>query len=169
MKAPLDTFFQAATTSVASFDAWARSVNVETKADHIGWKCASSQEFEHIRSLFEVESHFIYQSIISNRRIAVIGLTRSIPSALGDIRVLELSDQKPDGSQKSGFDHIEIYPVAGTAEELATKLAERGTMFEKIVRPHHTTYDAKIAGGLLVRIEAEPLTEKIMREEMTAF
>ena len=119
-----------------------------------------------MRAFFENESRFIYQSIIAGRRIALVGLSRPLATKLGDIRFLELSDQKPDGSQTSGFDHIELFPTSGTLEALVEAFAATGISFEKTVRPHHTTYDLAIGDGFKVRLEAEPLVDKIKNEEM---
>ena len=158
-------FFGGAKRFVEAFDAWVPS-EIAAVADHICYRCVDAEEFERLRAMFEHDSRFIYQSIIAKRRIAVIGFEPGIPTTLGELRVLELSDQKPDGSQTSGFDHIEIFPTQGTVDDLAAQLTGQGTHFEKVVRPHHTTYDAAISGTFKVRLEAEPLLEKIKREEM---
>jgi len=134
------------------------------KADHICYKCSSSESFESIREIFESESKFIYQSIISGRRIAIIGLFEDIDSSLGKISYLELSDQKVDGSQKEGFDHIEAYPIKGTYKEMIDKL--KSEKIKEVVRPHHTTHDIDIGDGFLFRCTTEPLLEKIKREEL---
>lgn len=159
-------FFTRAAEWVAIFDAWVAKYTPSAEADHICYKCESADEFEAIRRLFEAESDFMYQSIISNRRIAIVKFAKPIPSALGDIWFLELSDQKPDGSQTSGFDHIEVYPAAGSMDDLAASLELSGVVIEKIVRPHHTTFDAIIEGSFKVRIEPESLVTKIVRDEM---
>ncbi len=44
------------------------------KADHIGIKCSAKEKYEFQRGLFDFESEFIYQSIISQRRITIVGL-----------------------------------------------------------------------------------------------
>jgi hypothetical protein len=77
-----------------------------------------------------------------------------------------LSDQRPDGSQTSGFDHIEIYPKAGSMEQLADDLSSKGFAVEKIERPHHTTFDGYIGEDFKIRLEPEVLVETIAREEM---
>lgn len=144
------------------------------RADHICYKCGSHEEFEHLRRLFEMSGFYLFQSVISERRIAVIKLPRPILTVFGKILFLELSDQKPDGSQTSGFDHIEIYPLLRTikgnpltgTENLLGCLDIRGVHFEKVVHPHHTTYDIQIENGFRIRIEEEPLIEKIKRDEM---
>lgn len=159
-------FFLASKPSVALFDSWTRRTAPAAKADHLCYKCADAAEFSAIRALFEAECAYLYQSVISRRRIAVIKFRSPIATALGDIRFLELSDQKPDGSQTSGFDHVEIYPTSGTVEALAAALEAKGTTFEKVVRPHHTTFDAVIGGTFKVRLEPEPLIRKIASEEM---
>lgn len=161
----LESFFTESQSSVEAFNAWAEKSKPAAKADHICFKCADAAEFERLRMMLEMQSTFVYQSIISKRRISVIKFLQPIQTALGEIWFLELADQKPDSSQVSGFDHIEIYPTSGTYEELAQQLSTTVT-FDKVVRPHHTTYDAKIFGEFKVRLEEEPLVDKIKREEM---
>jgi predicted metalloenzyme YecM len=134
-------------------------------ADHICYKCGSSESFEHTRSLFEHESDYIHQSIISNRRIAYIRLKGGIATSLGPIYFLELSDQKPDSSQREGFDHIEVYPTAQPYEDLIAQLELFETV-TKVERPHHTTHDIDIGEGFLFRCTTEPLIEKIKHSEM---
>ncbi len=135
-------------------------------ADHIGYKCSSTKHFEMLRALLEAHSEYVYQSIISERRIAVIKLKKSILTTCGPIYFLELSDQKPDHSQKDGFDHLECYPTSETVEMLATYLTEKQITIDKVVRPHHTTYDSSLSDNFKLRLEAEPLINKIVREEI---
>lgn len=158
-------FMDGARRSAQTFDAWINDRKPDARADHLCFKCASSDEYEMMRRMFESDGAFVYQSIITKRRIAIIGLRTAVPTLLGEIRVLELSDQKPDGSQTSGFDHIEIFPTNGSVEDLLHRLESSGALFERIERPHHTTYDTEIGGGFKVRLEEEPLIEKIKREE----
>jgi predicted metalloenzyme YecM len=136
-----------------------------TQADHICYKCGSAQSFEKIRALFESESAYIYQSIISKRRIAVIRFAQGIETTLGVINFLELSDQKPDGSQHEGFDHIEVYPTGISYEEMVKRLAatERVILEE---RPHHTTHDVDMGEGFKFRCTRGLLVEKIKATEM---
>lgn len=166
----LDAFFAAAKPIITAFNVWAETHKPKARADHVCYKCGSAKEFDQLCKLFEGESAYIRQSIISGRRIAIIRFKGpdpsqvAIPTKLGDIRYLELSDQKPDGSQRSGFDHIEIVPMRGTMRTLAERLMERGVPFTKSVRLHHTTYDAVITGGYEVRIEPEMLARKVAKE-----
>ncbi|MSR84990.1 hypothetical protein EXS71_00920 [Candidatus Uhrbacteria bacterium] len=166
MDKTIQEFFDGAQDGLMAFQVWSDRFAPSAVADHICYKCADLGEFEQVRALFEKDSEFIYQSIISHRRIAYIKFLQPIQTLLGEIHYLELADQKPDGSQTSGFDHIEIYPLSGTVEEFVADLASKGMMFEKIERPHHTTFDATITGTFKVRIEPEVLIEKIKREEM---
>lgn len=159
-------FYSASQPCIQRFNEWVSRYHPPAAADHICYKCRNENEYNAIRSLFEHQSTFIYQSIISGRRIAVIKFPKPLQSALGDIWFLELSDQKPDGSQTSGFDHIELYPTRGTVEKLAASLTSSGFALEKIVRPHHTTYDGFIHDTFKVRLESEPLVETIKSREM---
>lgn len=160
-------FFEQAKEWLQPFNEWALMRSPIARADHLCFKCDNSANFEHIRRLFEADSSFIYQSIISGRRIAIIHFSEPIETALGPIQVLELSDQKPDGSQKKGFDHVEIFPIDGRSlEELVMELEKAGDKLKKIVRPHHTTYDISniLGSNMKVRLEAEPLIKTIKRE-----
>ena len=134
--------------------------------DHIGLKCSSKEKYEALRSVFEGASRFIYQSIISSRRIAIIGLIETVPTEIGDLKYLELSDQKVDGSQGDGFDHIEIVPTTILYEELIEMLTEKGLQLKEAVRIHHTTHDIKLPSGFIIRLSREMLLEKIKREEV---
>lgn len=134
-------------------------------ADHICYKCGSRESFEKIRTMFEKESDFIYQSIISGRAIAYIRFKKGIETAIGTIHFLELSDQKPDGSQVEGFDHIEVYPTSLSYDEMVKEL-EKTEEVVKVERPHHTTHDIEIGEGFLFRCTRGPLLEKIKTTEM---
>lgn len=135
------------------------------QADHICFKCESSEEFENTWKIFEANSNYLFQSIISARRISVIKFLQPFETVVGSIGVLELSDQKPDGSQKSGFDHIEVYPLGRSVEEIVKILQEKGIGVEKEAKPHHTTWDFFVE-GFRVRIEDGPLMDKIKQEEI---
>lgn len=137
------------------------------QADHLGYTCSIPQEFESLRKIFENESLYLYQSIISKRRISIIRLQRGIWSSAGDMYCLELSDQKPDNSFVSGFDHLEVYPKNESVEDLLKILQEKNIDIKKTEKPHHTTWDFFVE-GFKVRIEKNALIEKIKQEEMFA-
>ena len=170
----LPTFLENSGEIINIFNDFVRQNNLIDSAfvDHICYRCENSENYENIRKMFEQNSNFIYQAIISNRRIAVIKLKESINTVLGDIFVLELSDQKADNSQSEGFDHIEIvaknYKEVGSYENFVNifeKLKEEGKIeMKKSVRPHHTTYDITL-GRYNLRLEREFLVEKIKNEE----
>jgi len=166
MHTTLQEFFEAAKPSINLFDSFVDKYELKgrVRADHICYKCNSSSSFEEIRALFESHSTFLYQSIISGRRIAYIKMQEGIECSLNTIYFLELSDQKPDGSQREGFDHIEVYPTGSTYEEMVQKFHET----EKVIhveRPHHTTDDIDIGNNFLFRCTRGPLIEKIKTVE----
>lgn len=127
---------------------------------------STAESFERIRKLFECASKYIYQSIISNRKIAIVRFEEGISTTLGMINYLELSDQKPDNSQKEGFDHIEAYPKEWSYEDMVHQFEKTETAI-KVERPHHTTHDIDIGEGFLFRCTQGPLIEKIKSVEMT--
>jgi uncharacterized protein len=135
--------------------------------DHICYKCSSKEEFEMIRSWFEFEDSFIFQSIISKRRISIIGFANGLVSKTGLVFYLELSDQKPDNSQVSKVDHIEIASSQFSYDELQQHFKNLGFEIEIDAKPHHTTYNFTTEDGLEIKLCNERLVDKIAREEMT--
>lgn len=138
----------------------------KVQADHCGLKCSTKEVYESQRKLFEYTSRFVYQSIISQRRISIIGLGNGLTSAIGEYNYLELSDQKPDGTQKDRFDHCEVVPVGISYDELIAFLKERGVILKETVKLHHTTYDTVLPSGFIIKFSREMLVDKIKREEM---
>lgn len=138
----------------------------KVKVDHIGLKCSSKELYEQQRAMFEFSSLFLYQSIISNRRIAVIGLTTCLATTVGPLRYLELSDQKPDGSQKDSFDHIEIVPTSISYDQLVNHLTKKGVNLKEVIKPHHSTFDVVLSSGFVIKLSRGILLDKIKREEM---
>ena len=163
----IDQFFKDSENLVKAFDIFAQKNNLvgKTKADHICYKCGSKESFEHIRSILENESEYIFQSIISKRRISYIKFKKGIETSLGTINFLELSDQKQDGSQVEGFDHIEVYPVTFSYDEMVSHL-EKTEEVVKVERPHHTTHDIQLNDGFIFRCTRGALIEKIRDTEM---
>jgi predicted metalloenzyme YecM len=164
----IEEFYEGATDVVKNVDAFVHKHDLKNfaQADHICYKCGSTESFERMREMLEGESEYIHQAIISGRRIAYIKLKKSVATDLGEIAFLELSDQKPDGSQHDGFEHIEIFPLGISYDDLVAKLESRGEVLKKTGRPHHTSYDLVLDSGFQIRLEPEALIEKIKSEEM---
>lgn len=177
----VEGFIKQSAVLVAAFNAWAKNfgvVNVPggnraefvlAAPDHICFKCRTGPEYQHMKRMLEVSTEgFLHESMISGRLISIIELSKPIVTNLGDIYVVELSDQKPNGTQIGGFDHIEVYPLESlTLDEFANKLNLRGAKFDRIERPHHTTYDMVLPGtNFKVRLEPEALITKIKRDEL---
>lgn len=161
-------FYAAAARCAKEIDAFAQLHGLmgKVQGDHLCYKCDSKLSFEARREALEPETEYLHQTYISGRRIAYLKLKRPVETAIGPIRFLELSDQKPDGSQKDEFDHVELYPLVGTYDELVRTLERGGEKVIKVERPHHTTHDIELGSGFLIRLCAEPLVQKIKREEM---
>lgn len=164
----LDKFYIEAKDLIGKVNDFVSTHELDSKVvvDHICFKCESKQVFESMRSLLEAESIFVYQSYISNRRIAVIKLKKAFETSLGPITILELCDQKPDNSQTTRFDHIEISPIEDSYDSLVTNLQEKGVVLEKVERPHHTTYDVYLGNGYQLKFTCDHLIDKIKRDEM---
>ncbi len=168
MFSTIEHFSVQAEQRLATFNEFIVGNSLEGKItpDHFGYRCSTNEEFTIMRAFFEFEASFLYQSIIAGRRIALIKLKTPIPTLAGPLAYLELSDQKPDGSQKSGFDHIEFVPKNNTSEALVQFFNNKNIVFTKTERPHHTTYDHKLPDGLALRVETIPLITKIINEEI---
>jgi predicted metalloenzyme YecM len=163
----IEEFYEEGEKYVELFDGFAAKHTLAGKVqtDHICYKCGSRQSFEKLREMFETESLYIYQSIISKRPIAIIRFKKGIETSLGPINFLELSDQKPDSSQRDGFDHIEAYAVGRTYDDMVKEF-EKSEIVIKVERPHHTTHDIDIGDGFLFRCTQGLLIEKIKSSEM---
>lgn len=164
----IEAFIKVAEMYIQEFNQFVQEHGLQEhfRADHLCYKCESAAEFENMRQMFEYRSDFIYQSMISNRRIAIIRLQHVIHSTAGPVYFIELSDQKPDGSQKGGFDHIEIYPTKMLYDVCIQFLKRKGVNIVEVQRPHHTTYDVSLASGFGVKVSRRPLIEKIKTEEI---
>jgi predicted metalloenzyme YecM len=164
----IEKFYEDAKKFVEVLNAFAERNEMQTLAvvDHIGYKCSSKEMYEEWRAIFETNSVYQYQSIISERRISIIKLATPLKTILSEIKYLELSDQKPDGSQKDGFDHVEVYPVGISYDELVRGLEENGNEVEEVKKPHHHTHNISLREDFKLKIEPEALMIKIQREEM---
>lgn len=137
--------------------------------DHICFKCASSADFESMRSLLERRppSAYLYQTYLAGRRVAYIGLLAGLPTSLGGaLKCVELADKKPGATEQSGFHHVEIYPVGISRHALVVLLQQAGVNITLKERPHHTTYDIALPDGFLIRITDVPLIRKIAEREL---
>ena len=137
------------------------------KADLVAVKCSSGKIYEARRAQHEEDSRFLYQSIVSNRRIAVIGLREAIKTSVGDIGCLEILDQKPGGSQIDRLTHVGIVPAGISYDELISKLKEGGANVTEIERPHgYAACDVLLPTGFSIRVQKEALIDRIKREEI---
>lgn len=151
--------------ALKGFNSWSLNLPACVESDHICWKCASSDEYEQMLLVLKPQCFFVYESMISGRRIAILKLKVGFESESGFFRFVELSDQKPDGSQVSGLDHLQVYHRKLIAEQLAEELETKGGLkFVKVFRPHHTTYEADLSSRLTIHLADEPLIDKICLE-----
>jgi predicted metalloenzyme YecM len=133
------------------------------QADHLCYKCGSTDSFDIICSFLEQENELVDESFISDRRIAYIKLTQGIKSFIGDINFIEVADQKPDNSQREGFDHVEAFPLKQSYESMLNEFIGSEEVIEK-VGPHHTTHEISLGGGFAFVCTQEPHIDKILRE-----
>jgi hypothetical protein len=145
----------------------AHKLEDEVIIDHICYKCQSTEEYEHLRSLLEAgPAKYLYQVNFSKRRVAYFGLKKSIVIKTGEIKFIELSDKKAGIDEVTGFHHVEIYPLKTSYENLVGLLKQKGENPVLKERPHHTTYDITLSGGFVIRLTDKPLIKKIVEEEL---
>lgn len=163
----LDAFYKNVKPYVELFNAFCKKHALvgNSLPDHLCYKCDSHETYTRMRSTLEAGCVYSYQSLISNRHITYLKLQKPIETMLGSIYFIELSDQKPDGSQVSKYDHIEVYSTAKSYEEFVSELQEAGNLVPHI-RPHHSSHNIDIGNGFLFRTTQGPLIDKIKLEEM---
>lgn len=135
------------------------------EVDLICIKCSDSDVYEARRADAEFISDYLYQSIVSDRRVSLIKLKDTISTIVGTIEYLELCDQKPDGSQTDAISHVTIVPITTSYEELVEILKEKGVEVKETIRPHYTSADVILPSGFTIRIAKEFLVDKVKREE----
>jgi predicted metalloenzyme YecM len=137
------------------------------KADLVCIKCSSKEVYDARRNYYDMDSRFIYQAVVSGRRIALVGLKDGLKTGVGDIGVLEIVDQKADNSQIDRLSHIAIVPTGISYEEVVEKLKSNGANLEDVSRGDgYTATDVILPTTFRIRIEKEPLLDRIKREEL---
>lgn len=164
----IDDFYSLAAEAANKLNTFSTKHDLQGKAlaDHICYKCDSKETFERMRGAIEPFSKFIYQSIVSNRRVAFLKLKKEIQTILGPISLLELSENKPRKPEENKIHHIEIFSTSLPYEDLVHIFVTAGENVVEDIRPHHTTHDIEIDERFLVRITHEPILEKIKFDEM---
>ena len=159
-------FMESGAQAIAQFDRETADFSFLNNAqpDHICYKCSGRQEFEIIRGWFEEHGQFIYQAQIAGRPIATIRLKEPLISKWGTITTFELSDQKPDGSQTSRWDHIEMKHMEDDYDGLVADATNHGLRVVEKVRPHHTTHEVVLPGSIKLVFTKDNLIEKLKRE-----
>lgn len=162
-----DDFINVSSLYIKKLNAFAQKGKLSdvVAIDHLGYKCESKESFERMREIFESNSEYIFQSIISLRRIAYIKLKQPIKTDLGDLWFVELQDQKPDGSQQEKFDHVEGYAIAISYGEMVEKISGFETVIES-KKSHHPTHDVDLGDGFSFKCTYGPLLDKIKDQEM---
>jgi len=163
----IENFTNSSKPYIEKLNAFAQKGNLAGTViiDHLGYKCASNESFEQARAMFEQNSEYIFQSIISERRIAYVKMKQPIVTDLGDLWFVELQDQKPDGSQIEKFDHIEGYSSGISYGEMVEKISGFETIIES-KKAHHPTHDVGLGVGFSFKCTHGPLLDKIKDQEM---
>lgn len=143
--------------------------------DHVGYKCSSTEEYEAIKSSLLLMAELENETVISGRRIAYfkLGCSIAISTEAGAIEYVELQDQKPDNSQTSRFDHLEIVPKGINHSDLIDRIETLGYTVAIDDKSHHTTWrivapDQSTNDGPILKISIGRLIEKIREEELSS-
>jgi predicted metalloenzyme YecM len=162
--ATIKRFFEGADGLIAEVVKILAACGLERRCtlDHICYKCGSTEDYEGTKALFKGAE--IYEKSLSGRRVATIELPEPLLTCFGPIKWLELSDQKPDGSQLGRFEHIEVYSRVMSYESLVAqfRLKQADLKMHNVV--HHPTWDVHLPGGYILRLTEGPLVHKIGRE-----
>ncbi len=163
-----DIFFEKAYESIEQIEVFIRSNKLETMItlDHLCYKCESHEEFTMIREILEEKGDYLYESWIGDRLIALIKLTEPLSTSFGPISFIELQDQKPAGTQKSGFSHLEAYPKDVAYGDILEYLKGQEVSVIEDPTPHHPIHEVELSPSFVFRLEQEPIIEKIKREEL---
>jgi hypothetical protein len=167
MISSLEQYFRQGSAHVATFNAFVVKERIaeRIRADHVCYRCDSSTLYDHVRRLFEMESRFIYQSLLGGRRVAYISTLRSFETEAGPLRFLQLTDARPQHCDKAQFHHVEAYPTDGNYDLLISELGTRVNMTLDR-RDHHVTHDVVLDGGLILRLTRWPFLERIKVDEL---
>lgn len=163
----IDYFYKEAKKIVELFDEHCQNLRLENhaKVDHFGLRTSSHSIYLELREIFSGHSLFIYESIISNRPISIIKLKIPLQTKLGVLHFLELSDQKPDGSQIDIFDHFEIVPQGMVYKELVGLVKASGVNLRENNKIHHSTFDI-VLPDMVIKLSKQMLIDKIKNEEI---
>lgn len=138
---------------------------------HVGMNCGSTQEYEHIINILWEEKKIISQntSWINGRRISVVKFDTLTANDTG-FRYLEICDQKPDMSQKTLIDHVEIAYKGEQPFEwsgIYNFINEQNFKVEKITRTGYNKEIFKVTlhdGFIVIFTQGEYLWKKIIQE-----
>lgn len=163
-----EAFIEKAYEAVEQIEVFVRTNGLEgaIALDHLCYKCASHEEFEQVRAMLEPNSLYLYESWISSRLIAILKLEKPIETTIDSISFIELQDQKPAGTQKSGFAHVEAYPVGVSYKEVLDMLHAKDVEVIEDNTPHHPIHEIELSPSFVFRLEQEPVINKISRDEM---
>lgn len=129
-------------------------------------KCSDNEIYEARREDAFTVSDYMYESMVSDRRVSFFKMKEPIATNVGAIAYIELCDQKPDNSQDDRISHFTIVPLTISYEEVVAKLKQNGVDVIETIRPHYTSADSKLPSGFTIRLAKEFLVDKIKRDEM---
>jgi hypothetical protein len=127
--------------------------------DHICLSCGSSDAYDAIRAILELDppSTYSFQTILAGRRVAYFGLrSRLYITEADSVNSIELADAKVGERTTTSFHHAELYPIGISVSDLLVCLADHGETITPKVRPHHSTYDIADTDGFIFRVTQEP-------------
>lgn len=137
--------------------------------DHICYRCGSHESYKELFADLRKKAELISIAEVNGREICIFELPFRFETRGGDIRKLELCDQKPSNLQVEGFEHIEFvvadkkdyWIIQGQFQKLYKDMVEKQSN-------ERTTFEVKLASDMTFIVELEPIMETIARRERQA-
>lgn len=165
----INFFYNKLQSYLDNFSAYGAEFNINMKGidfDHICYKCRSQKEYEYLRGLMEIEGKFIYQAIISGRRISIIGFKKPLVSKFGKVKYLELSDKELGSDIIYGCNHLELIPKSISYGEMVKRFKKSNSSLVRNKKKHHFTYDLVISKSLKIKFSKGRVIDHIYKSEM---
>ncbi len=142
-----------------------KGINIDKfKLDHIGYQASSATDYQKKRDDFFKYGNLISESIVGNRRVAVIKLTKPLIYKDDNLNVIEVIEPKPKQEVKSSWDHIELtsdYEL----EELMEKYPNIEWKTSALNRDIFPMLILKLESGYTIKFPRRSAMEEVQRQQ----
>lgn len=133
--------------------------------DHVAYKNSNTENYEKVRKDFGKEV-FIYESVISNRRIAISKFRDPVKVEGKIIKYIEIFEPKPDKITEDKLDHIEIISNNLDYESFVKIFEDSGVELTFEDKGYDRFYAFNTDKGYEVKLSDHKIVDKIYKEEM---